>query len=307
MREKIRRFIQAYRMNGVVKKKTLVIASVALTLIILAILLLCLRPRESDTPNEPEEIIQNDAVEPEELFEPIVEPEDMEKTMKKYPDVYAWIEMPGTSDILRTKADVSYPVAQHPTQRSFYLNHDLDGNWYQPGTLFTEAMVEGRVANSRDLNDPVTVIYGHNMANRTMFGGMQTYVEKLDLTEENLVYLYQKDRRLTYRIVGGVMYGKRHILYYNDFADSAPSPMRAGLTQGDDIFDDFFGSLWSGIYDSTHVDPDNMPVHGDRVLILLTCDNNTGNDDYRYLTICKLIEDTDVLKAKAAKALKPMD
>lgn len=304
MKEKLHRFMRAYRMNGVVKKKTLLVAGVVLALIILAILLWRLPPRDAAVANEPDEVIRDDVMEPEVTFAPIVEPEDMEKTMKKYPDVYAWIEMPGTSDILKTRTDVSYPVAQHPTQRSFYLNHDLDGNWYQPGTLFSEAVVEGHVANSRDLNDPVTVIYGHNMANRTMFGGMQTYVEKLDLTEENLVYLYQKDRRLTYRIAGGVMYGKRHILYYNDFADSAPSPMRAGLTRGDDVFDEFFGSLWSGIYANTHVDPDNMPVHGDRVLILLTCDNNTGNDDYRYLTICKLIEDTDELRAAAAKTGK---
>ena len=303
MKAKIHRFIRAFRMNGEVKRKTLIIGSAALALIILIILLICLLPHHDNTPIEPEEII-DDVVEPEELFEPIIEPEGMEEIMAKYPDVYAWIEMPGTSAILGTKADVSYPVAQHPTQRSFYLNHDLDGNSYKPGTLFTEATVEDRVANSRDLNDPVTIIYGHNMANRTMFGGMQTYVEKLNLEEENLVYLYQKDRRLTYRIVGGVMYGKWHILYYHDFANLQPSLTQEGLTKGDEVFDDFFRSLWSGSFSNTHVDPENMPVHGDRVLILMTCDNNTGNDNYRYLTICKLIEDTDELKAEAAKLVK---
>lgn len=98
-------------------------------------LLICLLPHRDNMPIEPEEII-DDMVEPEELFEPIIEPEGMEETMAKYPNVYAWIEMPGTSAILGTKADVSYPVAQHPTQRLFYLNHDLDGNTYKPGTLY---------------------------------------------------------------------------------------------------------------------------------------------------------------------------
>lgn len=301
MKEKIQRFIQAFRMNGAVKKKTLVIGGIALAVILVIILLICLLPHHADDPAESaKEPERTDSQKQEEVFEPIVVPEDMDETMKKYPDVYAWLEIPGTSAVLGTSADVSYPVAQHPTDRSFYLDHDLDGNRYQPGVLFSEAMVEDRVANSRDFNDPVTIIYGHNQANRTMLGGMQTYINKLQFGEDQVIYVYQKDRRLTYQIVGGMMYESAHILYYHDFANSQPSSTQPGLTQGDEIFDNFFQSLWSGNYADTHVDAENMPVHGDRVLILLTCDNDTSNDNYRYLIISKLVEDTDELTEKKA-------
>ena len=301
MREKIQRFIQAFRMNGDVKKRTLMIGGIALALILVIILLVCLLPHHSDEPAEPD--AEPEKVEPKQeevVQEPIAVPEDMEETMKKYPDVYAWLEIPGTSAILGTSEDVSYPVAQHPTDRSFYLNHDLDGNHYQPGVLFSEAMVEDRVANSRDFSDPVTIIYGHNQANRTMFGGMQTYINKLQFGEDQVIYVYQKDRRLTYQIVGGMMYDSTHILYYHDFANTQPGAT-PGMTQGDEIFDNFFQSLWSGNYADTHVDTENMPVHGDKVLILLTCDNDTSNDNYRYLIIAKLVEDTDEAAAKTAK------
>ena len=301
MKEKVQRFIQAFRMNGAVKKKTLVIGGIALAVILVIILLICLLPHHADDPAESaKEPEKTDSQKQEEVFEPIVVPEDMDETMKKYPDVYAWLEIPGTSAVLGTSADVSYPVAQHPTDRSFYLDHDLDGNRYQPGVLFSEAMVEDRVANSRDFNDPVTIIYGHNQANRTMLGGMQTYINKLQFGEDQVIYVYQKDRRLTYQIVGGMMYESAHILYYHDFANSQPSATQPGLTQGDEIFDNFFQSLWSGNYADTHVDAENMPVHGDRVLILLTCDNDTSNDNYRYLIISKLVEDTDELTEKKA-------
>lgn len=304
MKEKIQRFIQAFRMNGEVKRKTLLIGGIALALILAIVLLVCLLPRHDAPIAEPEKEPEPEKVEEEELFEPIVEPADMEKTMKKYPDVYAWLEIPGTAAILGTEADVSYPVAQHPTNRLFYLNHDLDGNQYQPGVLFTEGIVEDRIANSKDMNDPVTIIYGHNQKNRTMFGGLQAFVSKLDFSEENLMYVYQEGRRLTYQIVGGTMYSNEHILYYHDFANPEPVTTEPSLTWGDVIFNDFFANLWTGNYGSAHVDPDNMPVHGDRVLILLTCDNDTSNNSYRYLIIGKLIEDTDEITKQAAEMKK---
>lgn len=292
MKERIQRFIQAFRMNGEVKKKTLIIGAIALAVIAAIILLACLSPKQPDKADTPDDSVITDKDEEQaDADEPIVEPEDMRTTMEKYPDVYAWIEIPGTAAILGTNADVSYPVAQHPTNRNFYVDHDLDGNYSKTGTLFTEAEVEGMKANSLNFDDPVTIIYGHNMANRSMFGGMQTYANKLDLKEDQPVYIYQKDRRLTYQIVGSMMYDSTHILYYHDFANTEPGSA-AGVTQGEEVFDNFFKSLWSGDYADTHVNADNIPVHGDKVLILLTCDNDTSNDNYRYLVICKLVEDT---------------
>ena len=209
--------------------------------------------------------------------DPIVEPEGMEATFAKYKDVYAWIEVPEFASTLGSSTELSYPVAQHPTDRDFYLNRDLDGNSNKAGTLFTEAVVEGKTINGTDLNDPVTVIYGHNMANRTMFGGLQTFLSKMDFSKQHLVYMYQKDRRVTYQIVGGVQYDLSHIIYYHDFTN-------------DEVFNSFFDQLWKETDGTTNLDKDNKPVAGDKVLILSVCKN--GDDNHRYLVVCKMIEDT---------------
>lgn len=209
--------------------------------------------------------------------EPVVAPEDMEATFKKYPDVYAWIDVPEFASTLGSSTELSYPVAQHPTDRGYYLHRDLDGNNNKAGTIFSEAEVEGKAINSRDLNDPVTVLYGHNQANRTMFGGLQTYASKMDFSKENLVYMYQTDRRITYQIVGGVQYDLSHIIYYHDFSK-------------EDVFNSFFDQLWKETDGTTNLDKDNKPVFGDRVLILSVCKN--GDDNHRYLIVCKMIEDT---------------
>ena len=209
--------------------------------------------------------------------DPIVEPEGMKATFAKYKDVYAWIEVPEFASALGSSTELSYPVAQHPTDRDFYLSRDLDGNSNKAGTLFTEAVVEGKTINGTDLNDPVTVIYGHNMANRTMFGGLQTFLSKMDFSKQHLVYMYQKDRRVTYQIVGGVQYDLSHIIYYHDFTN-------------DEVFNSFFDQLWKETDGTTNLDKDNKPVAGDKVLILSVCKN--GDDNHRYLVVCKMIEDT---------------
>ena len=233
-------------------------------------------PVDQDTTDDPALVDPNDTanrVEP----DPIVAPEGMEATFAKYKDVYAWIDIPEFKTALGTSTDLSYPVAQHPSDRSFYLNRDLDGNNSKTGTLFTEAVVEGKTINGKDLNDPVTVIYGHNMANRTMFGGLQTFLSKMDFSQQHLVYMYQKDRRVTYQIVGGVQYDLSHIIYYHDFSN-------------DEVFNSFFDQLWKETDGTTNLDRANKPVAGDKVLILSVCKN--GDDNHRYLVVCKMIEDT---------------
>ena len=278
MKVKFDRFVQALPMSGRTFTRLLVLV---LSLVLVLALAGCGGDNTTDDPNdnpddpaivEPEDPTAN-RVEP----APVVEPAGMEETFAKYKDVYAWLEVPDFAKILGTDHELSYPVAQHPTDRSFYLSRDLDGNSNKAGTIFSEAVCEGKTINSRDLNDPVTVLYGHNQANRTMFGGLQSMLKNLDFSEQHLVYMYQKDRRVTYQIVGGVQYDTSHIIYYHDFTN-------------DEVFNSFFDQLWQETDSTTNLDKDNKPVAGDKVLILSVCKN--GDDYHRYLIVCKMIEDT---------------
>ena len=275
MKKTINRFMQSFTRKGQGFSRWLVLI---MALVMVLTLAACgdKDPVDPNTTDDPPLVDPNDTenrVEP----DPIVEPEGMEATFAKYKDVYAWIDIPEFKTALGTSTDLSYPVVQHPSDRSFYLNRDLDGNNSKTGTLFTEAVVEGKTINGKDLNDPVTVIYGHNMANRTMFGGLQTFLSKMDFSQQHLVYMYQKDRRVTYQIVGGVQYDLSHIIYYHDFSN-------------DEVFNSFFDQLWKETDGTTNLDRANKPVAGDKVLILSVCKN--GDDNHRYLVVCKMIEDT---------------
>ncbi len=282
MKEKIDRFIKALQMNGEVKKKTILYGAIAVAVVVVIVILAIVLGGGSDAPVGPDDQSNvpgtDEVVTPgDEVDETATVPAEMAETMKQYPDVYAWIEMPDMAEVLSMQDfTMSYPVVQHSTDRLFYLDHDLNGNKYQPGALFTEAEVEGVKANGKDLSDPVTVIYGHNQKNRTMFGGLQPYMKEMSFDEPHYIYMYQEGRRVSYQIVGGVQYDTSHILYYHDFAN-------------EEVYNEFFTQLWQETDSTTKLDKDNMPKFGDKVLILSVCKN--GDDYHRYLVIGKQVAD----------------
>lgn len=226
--------------------------------------------------------------------EPIELPDGISFDEKKYPDVFGFIQIPNASQCAISKG---HYLAQSPksTKSStgydddYYLQRDLDGKTNKAGSLYIQSYY-----NKSDLSDPVTVIYGHNMANRTMFGGLQSYGETLKFDDNAVMYIYQPERQLTYKFFACIPYDTSHILYYHDFKDEK-------------VFTAFFDALSKAAADSKYksdtnqnafysadgcvnVDKGNLPKVGDKVVILSVCKN--GDDNHRYLLMAKLVEDS---------------
>ncbi len=128
---------------------------------------------------------------------------DWNELAKVNPDIYAWIYIPGTQ--------VDYPVLQHPTDNTYYLNYNMNGTRGYPGCIYTEK------ENSKDFTDFNTIMYGHNMRNKTMFETLHYYEDKAFFVNNPYVYVYRGDRVLVYEIFAAYIAGNEHILYSYDF------------------------------------------------------------------------------------------
>lgn len=76
---------------------------------------------------------------------------------KKNEETVAWIKVNGTN--------INYPVVKHQ-DNEYYLNHDFYKNSSNTGWIFAD------YRNDFENLSNNTIIYGHNLTNRTMFGSL---------------------------------------------------------------------------------------------------------------------------------------
>ena len=75
----------------------------------------------------------------------------------------SWLYIPGTQ--------IDYPLVQGPNN-DYYLDTDAFGNKSKAGAIFIN------FANSPDMSDAKTVIFGHNMQDGTMFTDLHKYANE---------------------------------------------------------------------------------------------------------------------------------
>lgn len=112
---------------------------------------------------------QGDGEEEEKATVPLISV-DFEALQAASPYAVAWLQVSGVSAI-------DYPVVQY-TDDNHFLDHSWDGQDSRYGAIFLEAQ------NASDFSDAYTLIYGHNMKDGSMFGGLKKYAEA-SFYEEN--------------------------------------------------------------------------------------------------------------------------
>ena len=191
---------------------------------------------------------------------------DFAGLQKKNPDIYAWIDIPGTK--------ISYPVLQRVGDDTYYHRRNYLGEYSVSGCLYTESTY-----NAKDFNDPVTVIYGHNMASGVMFGTLRSEYSSLQgLRDHPEIVIYLPGRELHYRVFAAVPFDNRHILYSHNFSSER-------------TFRLFFKDIKAIRELGASVAQDVSVAYGDKVIILSTCTSTTDtSDQHRFLVCAKLTE-----------------
>ena len=176
-------------------------------------------------------------------------------------DVYAWIYIPDTN--------VSLPVLQSTEDDNFYLDHDVYKNYSFPGAIYSQSK------NKKDFSDRVTLLYGHNMLNGSMFATLYKFADTDFFNSHKYIYIYTPDRRLTYEVVCAHEYDDRHILNSFNFED-------------DSVFSDWLSSMKNPYSVTRNVREDAKLDLNSKVLVLSTC---TNSGDGRFLVQGVLVSD----------------
>lgn len=196
---------------------------------------------------------------PEAQEELIENPIDFDTLTAQYPDIYAWIRIPGTR--------VDYPIVQREGDNGYYLNHTIDGKKKTEGSIYTEDY------NSKSFEDANTIIYGHNMKNGSMFKSLHKYKDKQFLLDNSEIYIYQKDKVLKYKIFAAYVYDSRHLMMSFDFADEK-------------IFNNYLNNVLTKKDMSSNINTTVNVSAKDKIITLSTCNNNPAQ---RYLVQAVLL------------------
>lgn len=209
-----------------------------------------------------EEVKKEPETEPEETPEtvPVEIPIDFKTLQERNPEIYAWITIPGTA--------VDYPIFQSETDNSYYLTHSIDGDESPEGCIFTEDY------NSKDFEDPNTVIYGHDMKNGSMFQNLLNYQDRTYFDANREVKIYTPDAIRHYRIFAAYLYDDRHLMQSFDFTD----PM---------VHQEYLDRIFGNRDLSACIDTGEQVRADDKIITLSTC---YGTQDHaRYLVQAVLV------------------
>lgn len=211
---------------------------------------------ESDVFDEPSEESEESG---EETSEYVYEDVNFAVYQKINKDIYAWIRIPGTP--------IDYPILNRKGDNGYYLKRNYYRYADTRGSIFTEDY------NNRNFNDPVTLIYGHNMSSGSMFGSIQkTYTKKSLMQSHKELQIILPDKTYTYEIFAAVPYSNIHLMYYYDFTNTY-------------VFTEVMNDILSVRAMNAVVDKTVKVTPDDHIVILSTCLSGNGNQRYLLLAV----------------------
>lgn len=180
-------------------------------------------------------------------------PIDFAKLEETCPDAYAWLRIEGTS--------IDYPIVQAADDQTYYLTHSAAKASNLAGAIFTQNL------NGKDFEDPVTVVYGHNLSNGNMFGALHAWEDRAYFNQHRDILVYLPNEVLHYRAFAAFDTDDQSILDEYDFSDQS-------------VLERYLTSVLSKSSMDSIVDDDVTLDGSSKILVLSTCN---GIDDQRYV------------------------
>lgn len=178
---------------------------------------------------------------------------DFDVLLKSNADVIGWIYCEDTP--------INYPVVQGK-DNDYYLSRMIDGTRNSSGTLFAD------YRNAGDFSDGNTIVYGHNMKNKEMFGTLPNYKKQSYFDEHPVMWLLTPEENYKVELVAGYVTSSISEIYsFGQTEADVVSQMEQAADQS---------TFLSGFQVS----------QGDRFVTLSTC--SYEYDNARYVLIGRL-------------------
>lgn len=166
-------------------------------------------------------------------------------------DTVGWIKMEGT--------EMDYPVMQTPSDQDFYLYRNFDKADSTRGSIYAWG--------AADINAPSDniTLFGHNMADGSMFACLNAYTSKAAWENNSLIFFDTLYEYHTYKIFA-VFKTSANIgqgFSYHKFVDAA----------NEQEFNDFVSTCKKLSFYDTGI----TPVYGDKLIALSTCEYTLDN------------------------------
>ena len=201
---------------------------------------------------------------PEEMADHQANPIDFAALNDQNSDMYAWIYIPGTN--------VNYPVCQSSADDSYYLEHNAVNKQTDLGAIFSEHRF-----NNLDMQDKVTVLYGHNGFGDTMFTQLHNFEHSDFFAQHDKMYVYVPGHVYTYQIASAYMSGDEHLMGKYNFQT-----------------EDGFGNFLSDIQNPSALGANARQVStssDSKVIVLSTCNTGALESTGRYLVTGVMVDD----------------
>ena len=166
---------------------------------------------------------------------------------EKYPDLIGWIQIPDTK--------INYPIMQGDDDL-YYLSHAYTGESNNAGSIFLTTF------NNPGFSHIYSILYGHNMRNGSMFGGLHKYEQEEDyLKKHPSVYVYSLTDVYVYDIFS----------FYNvDATDAVYSVFYSSVEEFEPVLKTMIER------NEAPVPANFMPNPGQGILSLSTCNGASG-------------------------------
>lgn len=192
-------------------------------------------------------------------------PIDFNKLKGISKDIIGWIQVPGTV--------IDYPILQSSNneeaesfKEDYYIERDMYGKKKKAGSIYIQKY------NFSNFSDPNTIIYGHNMANGSMFGSLKKFRNEDFFKKNDSIIIYNENKIATYKIYSAFVHNDRHILSDYDFSKEKGQQEFINLTYNPNT-------------KIKQIRKDIKVTTDDNIITLSTC---TNRDEERYLVVAVL-------------------